>query len=151
MRRYGEHRAWSIDHPCSYPQWFVQTTMFRLTLKLCLSLLVIQAISFSLYPQLDEYESTATVSGLWSLDPRSGELVMLTHSPSGDFTPIVDSFGRIVFTRWDHLKRDQQADADFVAGGQSTINWPDESATSTPSIDRGSNAEIFLEICYAYL
>ena len=28
------------------------------------------------------------------------------------FTPIVDSYGRILFTRWDHLQRDQQADGD---------------------------------------
>ena len=47
-----------------------------------------------LYPQLDEYEEAPTVSGLWSLDPTSGDLFMLDHAPSGDFTPILDSFGR---------------------------------------------------------
>ncbi|MEM1202301.1 MAG: hypothetical protein AAGN66_03635 [Acidobacteriota bacterium] len=63
-----------------------------------------------LYPQHDEYESTATNTGLWALDPASGALQMLQHSPSGSFTPTVDSYGRILFTRWDHLQQDQQAD-----------------------------------------
>ncbi len=63
-----------------------------------------------LYPQHDEYESTATNTGLWSLDPATGTLDLLNHSPSGVFSPIVDSYGRIVFTRWDHLQRDQQAE-----------------------------------------
>ena len=65
-----------------------------------------------LYPQHDEYESTATVSGLWKLDPASGALQLLQHSPSGSFDPLVDSFGRVLFTRWDHLQTDQQAEAD---------------------------------------
>lgn len=69
-----------------------------------------------LYPQRDEYESTATPTGLWRLDPASGELILMQHSPSGSFTPIVDSFGRVVFTRWDHLQQDQQADADALDG-----------------------------------
>jgi hypothetical protein len=29
----------------------------------------------------------------------------MDDSPSGDMTPIVDSFGRVVFVRWDHLER----------------------------------------------
>lgn len=62
-----------------------------------------------LYPQLDEYESAPTNTGLWSLDPVSGDLKLLDHSPSGNFSPTVDSFGRVVFMRWDHLKQDQQA------------------------------------------
>lgn len=60
------------------------------------------------YPQRDEYESTATNTGLWKLNRESGALEQLDHSPSGDFDPIIDSFGRIIFTRWDHLQRDQQ-------------------------------------------
>jgi len=68
-----------------------------------------------LYPQLDEYETAKIVSGLWSLDPASGNVTLLEHSPSGSFYPIVDSYGRILFTRWDHLQRDQQADADRYA------------------------------------
>ncbi len=60
-----------------------------------------------LYPQLDEYESTATNTGIWILK-TNGQVVMLDHSPSGNFTPIIDSFGRVLFTKWDHLQRDQQ-------------------------------------------
>src|SRR6476646_7997906 len=62
-----------------------------------------------LYPQLDEYEEAAIVTGLWSLDPANGNLAMLNHSPSGVFSPLLDSFGRVIFSRWDHLQRDQQA------------------------------------------
>ncbi len=68
-----------------------------------------------LYPQLDEYESAATVTGIWRMDPDGSNLELLDHAPSGDFEPFVDSFGRIIFTRWDHLQRDQQADADTLA------------------------------------
>ena len=39
-----------------------------------------------LYPQLDEYEGTATVTGLWRLDPQTGDVDLLNHAPSGDFT-----------------------------------------------------------------
>lgn len=82
-----------------------------------------------LYPQQDEYESTPTNTGLWSLDPASGALQLLEHAPSGSFTPLVDSFGRILFTRWDHLQRDQQADADSLSGDvYGTFNLADESA-----------------------
>lgn len=68
-----------------------------------------------LYPQLDEYEEAPTVTGLWSLDPVTGDLFLLNHSPSGVFSPSLDSFGRVTFVRWDHLQRDQQADADAIA------------------------------------
>lgn len=61
------------------------------------------------YPQRDEYESTATNTGLWRLYPSNGQLEHLDHAPSGVFNPIVDSFGRIIFSRWDHLQRDQQS------------------------------------------
>ncbi len=84
-----------------------------------------------LYPQLDEYESTATPTGLWSLDPKTGDLRLLQHSPSGSFRPIVDSAGRIVFTRWDHLQQDQQADADALDGDTyGSFDFVDESAGS---------------------
>ena len=96
-----------------------------------------------LYPQLDEYEEAPTVSGLWSLDPVTGNLFMMNHAPSGDFTPIVDSFGRVIFTQWDHLQRDQQADADkFNGGDYGTFNWSDESANAIALNDR---TEIFPE------
>lgn len=83
-----------------------------------------------LYPQHDEYESTPTVSGLWRLEPGSGALSLLDHAPSGAFTPIVDRHGRVVYTRWDHLQRDQQADADALGGGNvyGTFDFADESA-----------------------
>jgi hypothetical protein len=96
-----------------------------------------------LYPQLDEYEEAATVTGVWSLDPGTGDLKILDHAPSGDFSPIIDSFGRVMFTRWDHLQRDQQADADAIDGGTyGTFNWTDESPTSVPTSDR---TEVFPE------
>ena len=100
--------------------------------------------SAHLYPQLDEYEEQPTVSGLWSLDPATGDLFIMEHSPSGSFEPFVDSFGRVIFTRWDHLQRDQQADGDDLThaaaidpmtnpGGQpggvyGTFDYTDESA-----------------------
>lgn len=102
-----------------------------------------------LYPQLDEYESQPTNSGLWSLDPTTGALQLLDHAPSGDFTPIVDSFGRIVFTRWDHLQRDQQADSDDLAilEGEpepyGTFDWADES--DAPPISPVERSEVFPE------
>jgi hypothetical protein len=97
-----------------------------------------------LYPQHDEYESSPTVSGIWRLDPKAcsitSGLEMLTHSPSGDFTPSIDNAGRLIFTRWDHLQRDQQADADienilnntgnYLYG---TFNYADETVNAAKS------------------
>ncbi len=83
------------------------------------------------YPQHDEYESTATVTGIWSLDPATGNLRILNHAPSGAFTPSIDSAGRLVFTRWDHLQRDQQAD---VAGNPSgNFDWASEAENAAKS------------------
>ncbi len=102
-----------------------------------------------LYPQLDEYELQPTVSGLWSLDPASGDLFQLDHAPSGAFTPLVDSFGRVLFTRWDHLQQDQEADLDrdAVAKGLSlpfgVFNYSDES--STAQVLAGVTTEVFPE------
>lgn len=100
-----------------------------------------------LYPQLDEYEEAPTVTGLWRIAPN-GTLLMLNHAPSGDFSPIIDSFGRVLFTQWDHLQRDQQADADSDTppGEQSpygTFNWTSEAASSTPMFN--NRDEIFPE------
>jgi len=95
------------------------------------------------YPQLDEYEEAPTVTGLWSLDPTDGDLFLMEHSPSGSFTPIIDSYGRVIFTRWDHLQRDQQADADSSNNVFGTFNYTDESDAATPLFDvRG---EVFPE------
>lgn len=77
-----------------------------------------------LYPQLDEYESTPTLVGLYSLTPSTGELRLLNHTPSGAFSPTIDSYGRVIFTRWDHLQRDQQADA----GTFGATNYASEAA-----------------------
>lgn len=79
-----------------------------------------------LYPQLDEYEEAPTLTGLWSLKPATGALTMLSHAPSGDFSPIIDSFGRVIFTRWDHLQQDQQAAADREGGNFGTFNYANE-------------------------
>jgi hypothetical protein len=99
----------------------------------------------NLYPQLDEYEEAPTVTGLWSIDPTipGGNLFMLNHAPSGDFTPILDSFGRVIFTQWDHMQRDQQADADkFEGGSYGTFNWSSEAANA---LAFNSRAEIYPE------
>ncbi len=113
-----------------------------------------------LYPQRDEYELAPTNTGLWSLDPAGGDpspgseqaLRLLNHAPSGDFTPLLDSFGRIVFTQWDHLQRDQQADADANYGtGQNcdsgnrygTFNYASEAANAAYNLN--NRAEIFPE------
>jgi hypothetical protein len=99
--------------------------------------------SSHLYPQRDEYESTPVVTGLWSLDPASGNVTLLNHAPSGNFSPSLDSFGRVIFTQWDHLKRDQQADADkYNAGQNGTFNYASEAANATKL---NARVEIFPE------
>ncbi|MBL8878117.1 MAG: hypothetical protein JNG88_03265 [Phycisphaerales bacterium] len=100
-----------------------------------------------LYPQLDEYEEAPTVTGLWRLHPADG-LSLLNIAPSGDFSPMIDSYGRVLFTQWDHLQRDQQADADArTPAGQplpyGTLNWSSEAADSVPLF--GDRTEIFPE------
>lgn len=97
-----------------------------------------------LYPQLDEYEEAPTVTGLWSLDPASGDLFMMNHSPSGVFSTSMDSYGRVIFSRWDHLERDQQADLDGP-GGQAygTFNYASEMPGA--AILTNNRAEIFPE------
>ncbi len=91
-----------------------------------------------LYPQLDEYEMEPTNTGLWSLDPATGNLKLLNHAPSGDFTPLIDSFGRVIFTQWDHLQQDQMADADRrrIASNRplqyGTFNYSSEDFSSVP-------------------
>jgi hypothetical protein len=85
-----------------------------------------------LYPQLDEYESSPTVTGIWSLEPTGGALKLLAHSVSGSYSPIIDSSGRIVYTRWDHLQTDQQAEADRAGlpGGYGAYSFDSEALTS---------------------
>ena len=100
-----------------------------------------------LYPQLDEYESAPTNTGVWKLNPATGDLLILNHAPSGDFTPIINSNGRVVFTQWDHMQRDQQADADALTPqGQAvpygSFNYSSESANA---IKINSRTEVFPE------
>lgn len=100
-----------------------------------------------LYPQLDEYEEAPTTTGIWRLHPAEG-LSLLNHAPSGDFSPMIDSFGRIVFAQWDHLQRDQQADADALTPpGEplpyGTFNWSSEAMNSAPLFD--DRTEIYPE------
>lgn len=78
------------------------------------------------YPPLDEYENAQVVSGLWKMNPDGSGLTLLQHSPSGSFYPMIDSYGRILYTRWDHLQRDQQADADRAGGEYGTFNYASE-------------------------
>ncbi len=96
-----------------------------------------------LYPQLDEYEEAPTNTGIWSLDPNSGALFQLNHAPSGAFRPLVDRYGRVVFTRWDHLERDQQADLDRMGrGNYQVFNWSGE---GVDAVRTNSRLELFPE------
>lgn len=89
------------------------------------------------YPQRDEYESSPVNSGIWKLTPQSGQMIIMDHAPSGNFNPIIDSFGRIIFTRWDHLQRDQQN----IGGSSGAFNY--ESEVSNNSLEQAS--EVFPE------
>jgi hypothetical protein len=101
------------------------------------------------YPQRDEYEEAPTVTGLWSLNPATGDLFMINHAPSGVFSPSIDSFGRVIFSRWDHLQRDQEADEDNIEGSSAygTFNFSDESPSAL--ILTNNRTEIFPEPRYA--
>jgi len=102
-----------------------------------------------LYPQHDEYESVATTTGLFSLDPSTGDYFRMINAPSGNFDPTVAIDGRVIVTQWDHLKRDQQADLDkqYEAKGiplrNGTFNYSDESASAI--ILKGDRTEYFPE------
>lgn len=87
-----------------------------------------------LYPQLDEYNDIPTNTGLWSFDPASpdpaGGLFQIDHSPSGSFNPFVDSFGRLIFVRWDHLVQDRNATDDRIGRATNgTFNYFSEAGT----------------------
>lgn len=100
--------------------------------------------SAHLYPQLDEYNNVPSNTGLWSLDPASGDLFLLDHAPSGDFHPFVDSFGRVIFTRWDHLVQDRNATDDRLGNATNgTFNYFSESTTNYDIIYRPN--ELFPE------
>lgn len=85
-----------------------------------------------LYPNLDEYESTPTITGIYRLDPSSDSLTILNHVPSGAFSPIIDSYGRVIFTRWDHLQHDQQQDGSIDLGYTfDPFNYASEASNAT--------------------
>jgi Hydrazine synthase alpha subunit middle domain len=94
-----------------------------------------------LYPQLDEYESTPTITGIWSLNPQTQQVSLLNHTPSGAFSPQVDSYGRVIFTRWDHLQRDQQADGS-PNNGYVPLTFESEAQGAA---QRASQLEVFPE------
>ncbi len=97
-----------------------------------------------LYPQHDEYRGEPANTGLWRLDPTSGDLTLLDHSPDGDFRPLVDSYGRVIFSRWDHLQRDGNADVDVIDGNKfGSFNYSDESAGAT--VLAGDRTEFYPE------
>ncbi len=91
-----------------------------------------------LYPQLDEYESAPTNTGLWSMNADGSDLRLLDHAVSGVFTPIVASDGRVVATRWDHLQRDQQ---NYPGASYGAFNYVSEDSTQTT----GDALEVFPE------
>ena len=97
-----------------------------------------------LYPQRDEYESAFTVAGIYALDESTGDLQLLEHSPSGSFSPSIDSFGRVVFTKWDHLQRDQQGDAPDVVATYKSFTWASEAANAATTTTL-AGAEVFPE------
>jgi hypothetical protein len=87
------------------------------------------------YPQRDEYENMDTNTGIWKLAPGATAPVQIQHSVSGAFNLTLDSYGRILFTRWDHLKRDQQADIDrYASGGYGSFDYADETPTAVKKI-----------------
>ncbi|HXA46629.1 MAG TPA: hypothetical protein VNW52_03290, partial [Burkholderiaceae bacterium] len=87
------------------------------------------------YPQRDEYENQSTNTGIWKLNPSTAALQMIEHAPSGVFDLYLDSFGRLIFTKWDHLKRDQQADHDRYDGDHyQPYDFADESPTAVQKV-----------------
>ncbi|HYC01154.1 MAG TPA: hypothetical protein VEC57_18610 [Candidatus Limnocylindrales bacterium] len=96
------------------------------------------------YPQRDEYESTPIVAGIYSLDETSGEVVLLEHAPSGVTSLSLDSFGRVIFTKWDHLQRDQQGDAPGTAATYGAFTYASEAADA-PKTTSLAGAEVFPE------
>jgi hypothetical protein len=96
-----------------------------------------------LYPSLDEYKGQPTVSGIYSLNPATNDLKMIEHLPSGAFNPFIDSFGRLIVTRWDHLSQDPIA-ADDRLGitnlGSGSLNGSFNYLSETPgSLTQSSN------------
>ncbi len=105
-----------------------------------------RAMQSQLYPQLDEYMNVPTNTGLWRLDRANGnELKQIIHTPSGAFTPFIDSAGRVLFVQWDHLSRDVSAVYDRVPFQYSaTLTGPNYTNNPTdPRIETASWAAPF--------
>lgn len=96
------------------------------------------------YPQHDEYESAPVVAGIYSLDEATADLKLLEHAPSGSFSLSLDSFGRVIFTKWDHLQRDQQGDAPGTAATYQTFTYASEAANAATTTTL-AGAEVFPE------
>jgi len=97
----------------------------------------------NLYPQLEEYRGKPSVTGTYSLDPVTGNLRVLNHTPSGAFNPFVDSFGRVIETRWDHLVQDANATDDRLGTNHNgSFTFADETANAAML---PSGAEFFPE------
>lgn len=96
------------------------------------------------YPTLDEYESMPSNVGIYRLYEDDRSLTLIEHSPSGVFNLSLDTHGRVIFTKWDHLQRDQQGDSESVAQEFRPVTHADESANAatTSSLD---GAESFPE------
>jgi hypothetical protein len=90
-----------------------------------------------LHPLLDEYEEKPTPTGIWRLERTSGAVSLMHHAPSGAFRPFVDSFGRLVFTNWDHLQRDQQAP------GAGVFNFLSEDANAATEPVNAASTQVF--------
>ncbi len=84
--------------------------------------------SLATYPALDEKGLGRINTGLWSLDPETGEVFQMEHSPSGSFDPMVDSYGRVLFTRWDHLQRDEKLVSAVPGGLVAGFDYSSEAA-----------------------
>lgn len=96
------------------------------------------------YPQRDEYESAPIVTGIYALDEAAGTYEVIEHSPSGSTSLSIDSFGRVIFTKWDHLQRDQQGDAPSTAATFKAFTWASEDANAAKTTSL-AGAEVFPE------
>lgn len=111
-----------------------------------------------LYPLLDEYEGNPITSGIWRLNRVTGQASLLNHTPSGAFNPSIDSAGRIIFSRWDHLKRnmnpvvdstDSKAKPDICGDDQSAatvFDYQNESASALTACRGIYFDEVFPEL-----
>jgi hypothetical protein len=91
-----------------------------------------------LYPALDEDGLGPAGTGLWVLDPTPGtQPKLFTHATSGAAEPFVDSYGRVMFTRWDVLQRDKLA--------TSSTKVLHDYQTEDPAATYGGYSEVFPE------